>query len=151
MPFNNHQLKLLTEAEGKTLLKVIIYFWVNKLNPSENVELIDNVKLLFTDNSYLMLTCNEESNGIDVLDFFEFDEEKKRLHEEFGDKIKLIPIDASGTKMWTDVINQSLEAIELSRDGEEYMNDALILNFGIEKRTIGISELDGLIIDYWEE
>lgn len=151
MPFNNHQLKLLTEAEGKTLQKVIIYFWVNKLNPSENVELIDNVKLWFTDNSYLMLTCNEESNGIDVLDFFEFDEEKKRLHEEFGDKIKLIPIDASGTKMWTDVINQSLEAIELSRDGEEYMNDALILNFGIEKRTIGISELDGLIIDYWEE
>lgn len=138
MPFNNHQLKLLTEAEGKTLQKVIIYFWVNKLNPSENVELIDNVKLLFTDNSYLMLTCNEESNGIDVLDFFEFDEEKKRLHDEFGDKIKLIPIDASGTKMWTDVINQSLEAIELSRDGEEYMNDALILNFGIERELLAL-------------
>lgn len=151
MAFNNHQLKLLTEAEGKTLQKVIIYFWVNKLNASENVELIDNVKLLFTDDTYLMLTCNEESNGIDLLDFFDFDQEKQRLKEEFGDKIRLIPIDASSTKMWQDVMGQTLEAVELSKNGEEYLDDALILSFGIEKRTVGISELDGLIIDYWEE
>ncbi len=151
MAFNNHQLKLLTEAEGKTLQKVIIYFWVNKLNATENVELIDNVKLLFTDNTYLMLTCNEESNGIDLLDFFDFDQEKQRLKEEFGDKIRLIPIDASSTKMWQDVMGQTLEAVELSKNGEEYLDDALILSFGIEKRTVGISELDGLIIDYWEE
>lgn len=151
MPFNNHQLKLITEAEGKTLQKVIIYFWVNKLNPSENVELIDNVKLLFTDNSYLMLTCNQDSNGIDVLDFFDFEQEKIRLKEEFGEKIRIIPIDASTTKMWEDVIGQSIEAIELSKNEEEYLDDALIISFGIEKRTIGISPLDGLIIDYWEE
>ena len=151
MAFNNHQLKLITSAEGKTLKKVIIYFWVNKLNPAESVELIDNVKFLFNDDTYLMMACNQDSNGIDVLDHFSFEDEKQRLKDEFGDRIKIIPIDASTTKMWEDVIGQTIESVELSKNEEEYLDDALIINFGIEKRTIGISPLDGLIIDYWED
>ena len=44
-----------------------------------------------------------------------------------------------------------IESIDLSKEGDGFLDDALILNFGIEKRTIGISPSDGLIIDYWED
>lgn len=149
--FSDHQLRLLSSAEGKTLQKVVIYFWVNRLNPEAQIDLIDNVELVFADGSALVLTCNEDSSGLEVLNDFNFEEEKATLRDQFGDKIRIIPIDASTTKMWTDVIGESLEAIELSKEGDQFLDDALILNFGTEKRSVGISPSDGLIIDYWEE
>lgn len=149
--FSDHQLKLLTTAEGKTLQKVMIYFWVNRLNPNAQIDLIDNVELVFSDDTAMVITCNDESTGINVLEDFNFEEEKATLKAEFGDKIKIIPIDASTTKMWTDVIGQAIESVELSKEDEQFLNDALILNFGTEKRSIGISPNDGLIIDYWED
>jgi len=151
MHFTDHQLKTLTSAEGKTLKKVIIYFWVNRFNPDAQIDLIDNVELVFNDETSLVITCNDDSTGIEVLNNFSFEEEKAGLKQEFGDKIKIIPIDASTTKMWTDVIGETIEAFELSKEDEQFLNDALIINFGIEKRTIGISPSDGLIIDYWED
>lgn len=149
--FSDHQLRLLSSAEGKTLQKVVIYFWVNRLNPEAQIDLIDNVELVFADGSALVLTCNEDSSGLEVLNDFNFEEEKATLRDQFGDKIRIIPIDASTTKMWNDVIGESLEAIELSKEGDQFLDDALILNFGTEKRSVGISPSDGLIIDYWEE
>lgn len=149
--FTDHQLKLLTSAEGKTLKKVVIYFWVNRFNPEAQVDLIDNVELVFTDETSLVITCNDESSGIEVLNDFSFEEEKAQLKQEFGDKIKMIPIDASTTKMWIDVIGGTIEAFELSKEDEQFLNDALIISFGIEKRSIGVSPNDGLIIDYWED
>lgn len=149
--FIDSQLKLLTSAEGKTLKKVMIYFWVNRFNPDAQIDLIDNVELVFNDETSLVITCNEESTGIEVLNDFNYEEEKAALKAEFGDKIKMIPIDASTTKMWTDVIGETIDAIELSREDEQFLNDALIISFGIEKRSIGISPSDGLIIDYWED
>ena len=151
MHFNDHQLKILTSTEGKILKKVLIYFWVNRLNPDAQIDLIDNVELVFTDESSIVVTCNEESTGINVLDDFNFEEEKVNLKTEFGDKIKIIPIDASGTKMWIDVIGQTIQAFELSKEDEQFLNDALIISFGMEKRSIGISPADGLIIDYWDD
>jgi hypothetical protein len=113
--------------------------------------LIDNVELVFTDDTSLVITSTEDGTGIDTLENFNFEEEKAHLKQEFGDKIKMIPIDASTTKMWTDVIGETIEAFELSREDEQFLNDALIINFGTEKRSIGISPNDGLIIDYWED
>lgn len=149
--FSDHQLRLLTSIEGKTLKKILIYFWVNRLNPNAQIDLIDNVELVLHDDTSLVITCNDDSTGINVLSDFNFEEEKAALKAEFGDKIRIIPIDASTTKMWTDVIGESIESIELSKEGEQFLDDALILNFGTEKRSIGISPNDGLIIDYWED
>ena len=149
--FSNDQLKRITSAEGKTLQKILIYFWVNKLNPAESVELIDNVEFIFTDQTTLVITCNEDSNAINIINDFDYEQEKASLKLEFGDKIRMIPIDASSTKMWEDVIGKTIESIDLSKENDNYLDDALIINFGTEKRTIGLSPLDGLIIDYWEE
>ncbi len=149
--FTDQELKTITSNEGKTLKKILCYFWVNKLNPQESIELIDNVECVFSDNSSIVITCNEDSTGLTILSDFNFEDEKDLLKTTYGDKIKIIPIDASATKMWEDVIGKSIESFDLSKEENCYLNDALILNFGVEKRTIGISPLDGLIIDYWEE
>lgn len=149
--FSDQQLRLLTSVEGKTLKKVVIYFWVNRLNPEAQIDLIDNVELVFSDDTTLVITCNDDSTGINVLNDFNFGEEKAALKTEFGDKIRIIPIDASTTKMWADVIGESIESVELSKEDGQFLDDALILNFGMEKRSIGISPNDGLIIDYWED
>ena len=149
--FTDHQLKLLTSVEGKTLKKVVIYFWVNRFNKDAQIDLIDNVELVFTDDTTFVITCNDESTGIFILDDFNFEHEKEALKQEFGDKIKMIPIDASTTSMWKDVIGETIESFQLSKEDEQFLNDALIINFGAEKRSIGISPNDGLIIDYWED
>ncbi len=151
MHFNDHQLKTLTSVEGKTLAKVLIYFWVNRLNPDAQIDLIDNVELVFTDESTLVVTCNDESTGINVLSDFNYSEEKQALKTEFGDKIKIIQINASATTMWTDVIGKTIHAFELTKEDTQFLNDALIIDFETEKRCIGISAADGLIIDYWED
>lgn len=151
MYFTDLQLKLLTTIEGKTLKKIVCYFWVNRLNPNESIELIDNIELFFNDDTSVVITCNEDGNGLEILNDFNYEEEKNQLKQEFGDKIKIIPIDASATKMWSDVIGENLESVQLSREEDKYLNDAIILDFGIEKRTINLSPTDGLIIDYWEE
>jgi hypothetical protein len=151
MHFSDLQLKILTSIEGKTLKKIVCYFWVNRLNPNESIELIDNIELFFNDETSIVITCNEDGNGLEILNDFNYEEEKNQLKQEFGDKIKIIPIDASTTKMWSEVIGENLESIQLSREEDKYLNDAIILDFGIEKRTINLSPTDGLIIDYWEE
>lgn len=151
MYFTDLQLKLLTSIEGKTLKKIVCYFWVNRLNPNESIELIDNIELFFNDDTSVVITCNEDGNGLEILNDFNYEEEKNQLKQEFGDKIKIIPIDASTTKMWSEVIGETLESVQLSREEDKYLNDAIILDFGIEKRTINLSPTDGLIIDYWEE
>ena len=53
--------------------------------------------------------------------------------------------------MWADVVGKKLESVKLTRSGEYYKADSLILDFGSEKREISISPMDGLIIDYYEE
>lgn len=149
--FTNQEINTLASIEGKILKKVICYFWINKLNPNESIELIDNIECVFHDETSIVITCNENSTGISILNDFNIEDEKKALSSNHGDKIKIIPIDASKTKMWESVINEALESIDVTKEGGSYLNDALILNFGSEKRTIGISPLDGLIIDYWED
>ena len=53
--FSDHQLQMLTSAEGKTLKKVMIYFWVNRLNPNAQIDLIDNPLIHIRYTSKLIL------------------------------------------------------------------------------------------------
>jgi hypothetical protein len=53
--------------------------------------------------------------------------------------------------MWEAVPGQKLQSIQITKEGDYYKADSIMLNFGEEKRTISIGPLDGLIIDYYEE
>jgi hypothetical protein len=148
--FDNDSLKRMIDAEGKTVAAVLCYLWQNSINKNDIVELIDNVEFLFTDKTRLTFSSNEDNTGL-IAHPFDFDKEKKEVEMEFNGKIKLIGVNASPTKMWSDVINKKLVAVRLTKQSEHYLSDSVMLDFGEEKRTISISPVDGLIIDFWEE
>ena len=148
--FSTEALKSFVAAEGKQVKTVICYLWHNAINKNEIVELIDNIEFAFSDNSRINVSNNMDNNGLDVIDF-NFEEEKREIENEYKGKIKLFAVNASPTKMWEDVIGKKLIAVQLTKENDNYLCDSILLNFGEEKRTVSVSPLDGLIIDFWEE
>jgi hypothetical protein len=148
--FSNEALARFVAAQNRTVEKIVCHLWQNKIQAGTTVELIDNLELNFTDKQKLTIGCNPEGDGLDA---FEFDYQKssKEIETEFDGKIKLFAVNASATKMWEDVIGKTLLAVRVSKSNENYKADAVILDFGEEKREITISPLDGLVIDYYEE
>ncbi len=150
--FSNNELQLFKSIEGKIVDKVFIYFWVNNFNVNDKLELIVNFEMLFTDQSHIHINLNEECTEISITKTFELEAQNKELELEFQSKIKIVPINASQTKMWQDVIGKKVEQVLLSSNETGYLNDACIIHFSEnEHRTIGLSPLDGLILDYYEE
>lgn len=148
--FDAQALKQMVAAEGKELKLVICYLWHNEVNKNDVVELIDTLEFVFADQSKLCFGSNSEGSGLDVT-HFDYEAEKAELEKEFGDKIKVFRLNASSTKMWKDVIGKKLVSVQLTKDGEHYLSDSVLVNFGDEKRTISVSPLDGLVIDFYEE
>lgn len=149
--FTPESLKRLIEAQHKELKGVICFLWQNGINKSDVVELIDHVQLVFIDGYKLTFGSNSDNSGLEAIDY-DFETEKAELEKEFDGKIKLFAVNASSTKMWKDVLGKKLESIQITKEADaSYLSDSVLLNFGDEKRTIAISPLDGLIIDFYEE
>lgn len=148
--FNDEALARFVAAQGKTVEKVICHLWQNTIDKNASVELIDNVELYFTDKQKLTISCNENGNGLDAIQF-DYGATVKELEKEFEGKIKLFSVNASATKMWEAVIGLTLETVRISKEGDYHKADSILLLFGEEQRIISISPLDGLIIDYYEE
>lgn len=148
--FSKDALQKMVGVQGKTIEQIIIYLWQNITDPQNSVELIDGLQLNFNDNTNIVIGCNEKSEGLDIIDF-NYHEAKSQLEEEFENKIKLHALNAGKTKMWSDVLGKTLETIQLTAENDYYKADSVMLNFGIEKRIVSISPLDGLIIDYYED
>lgn len=149
--FNGESLKKLIAAEGKLLKGVICILWQNSINKNDVVELIDHVQFVFTDGYKLTLGSNQDNNGLEVVDY-NFEQEKAELAKEFGGKIKLFAVNATPTKMWKDVEGLKLDSIQITKEGSSsYLSDSVLFNFGTERRTVSISPLDGIIIDFYEE
>lgn len=149
--FNGEALKKLIAAEGKQLKGVICILWQNSINKNDVVELIDHVQFVFTDGYKLTLGSNQDSTGLEVVDY-NFEQAKAELAAEFGDKIKLFAVNATPTKMWKDVEGLKLENIQITKEASgNYLSDSVLFNFGNERRTVSISPMDGLIIDFYED
>ncbi len=148
--FSKEALIKMLEVQGKTVEKIIIVLWQNIIDNSNSIEIIDSLQLRFKDGSKITLGCNENSDGLDVLEV-NFIELKKQLEDEFNGKIKLHALDAGKTKMWLGIEGKTLESIQLTKENDYYKSDSVLLNFGDEKRAVSISPSDGLIIDYYDE
>ncbi|MEI6020972.1 MAG: hypothetical protein WCR21_07570 [Bacteroidota bacterium] len=148
--FTNEALARFIAAQGRTVQKVVCHLWQNNFNPSNVFEIIDNVELHFKDGQKITIGCNDAGNGLDAM---EYDPKivAKHLREEFDGKMKLFSIDASETSMWKDVIGKELRLVRLTKDGDFYVANTLMLDFGDEKREIMINPEDGIIIDFYEE
>ena len=148
--FSHHALAHLVAAQGQEVQKVICHLWHNNVNKEASVELIDNIQLQFAGGKVLTIASNDTGEALDVIDF-DYKATAKQLEDEFQGKIKIFAVDASGTKMWTDVIGKTLKAIKVEKEGENHGANSLVLDFGEEKRLVAINPLDGLLIDYHED
>lgn len=149
--FPTETLRRLIASEGKTVSAVICYMWLNRMNPNDIVQLIDNVEFRFSDGSHIIVSANDENEGLEVLNDFDLAHEQMQLEKEFNGKIKIVPVDAAKTKMWEEIPGRALTHVGLTKDGDHYLNDSIQLNFGDERRIIQLSPMDGLIIDYYED
>ncbi|MBA3681406.1 MAG: hypothetical protein H0W73_09610 [Bacteroidetes bacterium] len=148
--FTTEALARFASAQGKTVEKVVCHLWQNKSNPGETVEVIDNVELQFTDKQKLTIGCNADGDGLDALEY-NYKNAAIALEKEFEGKIRVYAIDASSTKMWTEVIGKTLKLVKIEKENGQYKANALLLDFETEKREIEINPLDGIIIDYYDE
>jgi hypothetical protein len=148
--FTHEALARFVTAQGKTVEKIICHLWQNTFDNSGTVEIIDNVELHFTDGHKLTISCNENGDGLDAINF-DYKKTAKDLHKEFEGKIKLFSVNASATEMWVDVIGKTLENVKIVKEGEYHQAGSVLLELEKEKRIISISPLDGLVIDYYEE
>lgn len=148
--FSDEALARFVSAQGKTVEKIVCHLWQNSVDKNAAVEIIDNVELHFTDKQKLTVSCNEAGDGLDAI-AFDYKKTAVELHKEFEGKIKLFAVDASTTKMWTEIIGLTLESVRIIKEGDYHKAGSVLLVFGDEKRIISISPLDGLIIDYYEE
>jgi hypothetical protein len=148
--FTNEALARFVVAQGKTVEKVVCHLWQNTIQENATVEIIDNVELQFQDGERLTISCNAEGTGLDAVKF-DYKATAFALHDEFKGRIKLFAVNASTTTMWENVIGKKLNKVRVTREGEFYKADSVILEFEDELREISIAPLDGLIIDYYEE
>ncbi len=148
--FSAEALQKMLDIQNRTVDKVVIHLWQNLMDPNNSVELIDSLQLRFTDGSRITIGCNDTSEGLEIIDL-NIEELRKTLNSESNGKIKVHALDASKTKMWQDIPSQTLKAIQLTKENDNYKADSLLLDFGHEKRTVSISPYDGLVIDYYED
>lgn len=148
--FDPDSLKKLIASEGKEVKAILCYLWQNSINKNDVVELIDVFEVLFTDNSRLSVCSNPDGNGLEAVNY-DYVAAKKEMEVEHGDKIKILGVNASPTKMWKDVIGKKLVSVQLTKEEGNYLSDSVVFNFGEERRIVSISPLDGLIIDFYEE
>jgi hypothetical protein len=148
--FSDEALARFVTAQGKTIEKIICHLWQNTIDKNGTVEIIDNIELHFTDKQKLTISCNENSDGLDVIQF-DYKKTAVELQKEFEGKIKLFAVDASSTKMWEDVIGKTLESVRIVKEGEYHKAGSALLVFTDEKRIISVNPLDGLVLDYYEE
>ncbi len=148
--FTHQALGAFASSQGKNVKQIVCVIWQNLADPSNPTEIIDHIQLRFADSATLAIGCDEEGEGLEVIKP-NLKETSESLQKEFGGKIKLHALDASGTSMWKDVIGKNLEAVQITKDGEHYKSDSVLLNFGEEKRTVTLNPLDGILLDYYEE
>jgi hypothetical protein len=148
--FSNEALARFLAAQGRAVEKVVCHLWQNIIDNKSTIEIIDNVEFYFAGDHKLTIACNDAGDGLDAIEF-DYQQAASDIKTEFGGKIRLLAVDASGTTMWSDVIGNTLNTVRVTKQGDYYKADSVMLDFGTEKREISIAPHDGLIIDYFEE
>lgn len=144
MYYNAEHLKLLKSAEGKVLNKVLYHFWVNKANPQDIFSFVEYMELYFNDDSKLILQKAEEISEM-ILPLATLDIEllNHNLQVEFSGSLQYQTRDASNSKAWQNLINDTIDDVLVEEEEGLFIAEAIII--GTHKhQTIIRLENDGL-------
>lgn len=146
--FSVHELRELYSLMHQELKEIWCYLWINQLS-KDPVDMIMAVEIV-THRGSCVVSVHDTDNAMEV-NAFSYPEIREKILQEAGDKIHLYRIPASDTQMWKNCIGKKIQAIELTREGENYLCDSMVLNMGDEMRIIRAGVLDGLVIDFYEK
>jgi hypothetical protein len=133
------ELLRLKEIEYKQISGVFYHLWINRATPSEILEIIDWIELLFDDGSHIYFTGGEESDAIRVRE--EAPVRNPERLKEFGGKILFETREVTGSDVWLDAIGKPIIGIELpSDDRKKYLSNAMLFDFGDHKVEIRLIE-----------
>jgi len=145
MSFITEELKNLLSMEGKTLEKVVYYYWQNRAKQGEEFEYIDTIGFFLSENQSLFVRYDESCEGI-CIPQFDLELENKKLMAEFAGALFIKDRDRSSSVLWRDLVGRQIDQVLI----EENSNKQLMLEIGGQDILIEAG-LEGLDIGIFEE
>lgn len=150
--FRIEELETFQSFENQTLVEVNYYLWLNQPGDEEDTALrfLYALELLFESNETLMLSSEEDTAAIRLIDAGSLVDTAKQLQELHG-KVLIQRISAGAQPLWQGAVGKILEGIHLSRNEQGlYHNDAMLFDFGSKRVLLRLSERDGLELAPYE-
>jgi hypothetical protein len=146
--FSVDELFTLDSVKPNTEIVAVTYYRWHNLAASKNGYLfVDKIELQFNGIPSILLEINETDDGIALKTNYNIADEIKEVEEKFNAQIKISYTSENTSELWKDVINKPLLSIEAETQGEFYLNGALLLNFGDNKRVIYFKGEEGLLVE----
>lgn len=143
--FKLDELDIFRSFEDQVLADVNYYLWLNRgTADSAPFRFLYTLELVFEQPEALLLSSGEDSEAIRVISPETLIKTARALQTLHG-QVSVQRINAGSFPLWQPVIGGSLEAIRLTKDENGlYLNDALLLDFGLRKILVQLSQQEGL-------
>ncbi|MEH0155886.1 hypothetical protein V6R21_17200 [Limibacter armeniacum] len=152
--FSEKEIKVLQSITGSTISHVLYHVWTNVSKPSEIFESLDWLELRFEDQSRIILTAGEESDGIKIAEINMVDE-IERVKEQFGGQIEIRSYLMNEMEIWKPAIGNPIREVSFHQvRKEKVMNDEITLKFEGEEDhqlMISLSSEEGLLVELHED
>jgi hypothetical protein len=150
--FNIDELFILDSIIAETKISGISYYkWHNLAASKNGYVFIDKIELQFNKIPSILFEINETDDGISIRTNYNITEEIAEVEAKFNGQIKIIKTSEEQNDLWKPLINCPLCSIEAEQYEQFYLNTAILLNFGVEKRVLFFEAEKGLVIDYYAE
>lgn len=149
--FSVNELLKLNSMQGKILANVIYHNWVNTADGNSKYVFIDKLELNFLDGVKIVLNAGEDSDALRIIENYNLSQDILEIEKDFEGKITIVSELANKNEYFADIIGKEISSVQLSKDGGDYLADAIVLEFEKERRLIALSPEEGIIIDYFED
>lgn len=143
--FRLEELESFQSCETQVLVDVNYYLWLNRTDADlPPLRFLYCLELVFEDRGALLLSSGEDSEAIRVLSPEALIKTARQLQTLHG-QVSIQRISAGAFPLWEPVMGRYLEAIRLTKnEAGLYLNDALLLDFGVRQILIQLSQKEGL-------
>ena len=150
--FNIDELFILDSVKIDTEITGVNYYkWHNLAASKNGYVFIDKIELQFNNIPSILFEINDNDEGIALKTNYNVDIEIADIEAKFNTQIKIIKTSEDLSDLWKPILNLPLLSIEAEQQEQFYLNNALLLNFGEEKRVIFFDNEKGLLAEYYTE
>jgi hypothetical protein len=150
--FSVDELFIIDNIKANTFITGVNYYRWNNLAVSKNAYVfIDKIEFEFNNIPPFLVEINETDDGICIKTNYDIALQIKEVEATFNGQIKITQKSEINNEFWRIAKNNPLKSIEAQQFQQFYANEALLFNFGEEKRAINFNHDKGLLVDYYED